>query len=296
MVILQHLRRVNMGLVTMEEAFALAEDKGAIGAFSTYDLYSAMGIIEGAERVNMPVIAMIGAPVLNVPQNEYIVKNMVALAKESKVPVVVHLDHAKDLATCIKAIRLGSSSVMIDGSTLSLEENISLTNKVKEVAKSVGVSIEAELGALAGIEDGEEEVAQKMTDPSHVKRFVDETEVDALAVSIGNAHGLYKGEPKLNFELLKEIESISSSPLVLHGGTGLSLKQFAKAVSLGIKKINIGTEVKREFIEAFVASHKKAPQSYDLIGIPQDCKESVAKMVADKLKFFGEKWKEQLAD
>ena len=279
-----------MALVTLREI--LQKHDGAVGAFSTYDLYTALGIIQGAEKADLPVIAMLGAPVISKPGNEYIGELLVTMAHRASVPVCVFLDHAKDFATCMKAIKLGFSAVMIDGSHLSLEENIEITNKVAEAAHSVGVSVEAEVGALAGLEDGEEVKAAKMTNPEHVSRFLAATQVDALAVSIGNAHGLYKGEPKLDFDLLKKLGGICNVPLVLHGGTGLTLEQFANGVQLGIKKINIGTEVKKTYMEAFIKTHEKNVDAWDMVGVPQACKNEVAAVVQQNLEFFAFKWKD----
>lgn len=282
-----------MSLVTLQEILKMHD--GAVGAFSTYDLYTAQGIVQGAEEAGLPVILMIGSAPLNKPGNDYVGQIMVQLAKEASVPVCVFLDHSKDFETCLKAMKLGFSAVMIDGSHLPLAENIAITNKVTEAAKALGVSVEAELGALAGIEDGEEVKQAKMTDPAHVEEFLSKTDVDGLAVSIGNAHGLYKGEPKLDFERLKTIKSISKDvPLILHGGTGLTLEQFANGVELGIKKINIGTEVKKTYIEAFINSHEENVSAYDMVGIPQACKNAVAKMVKEKLEFFAKGYKELL--
>ena len=274
-----------MALVTLKEI--LKEHDGAVGAFSTYDLFSAQGIIQGGEESGLPVILMIGHGPLNQPGNDYVGQIMVQLAREATVPACVFLDHSKDYATCMRAMKLGFSAVMIDGSHLPLEENIAITNKVTEAAHALGVSVEAELGALAGLEDGEEAKKAKMTDPAHVEEFLGKTSVDALAVSIGNAHGLYKGEPKLDFERLSTIEKISHGvPLVLHGGTGLTPEQFARGVQRGIKKINIGTEVKTTYIGAFIDTHEKNVSAYDMVGIPQACKNAVAAMVRDKLEFF----------
>ena len=132
-----------------------------------------------------------------------------------------------------------------------------------------------------------------MTDPAHVEDFLSKTSVDALAVSIGNAHGLYKGEPKLDFDRLKTIAKIAKDvPLVLHGGTGLTLEQFAKGLQVRIKKIKIGTEVKKTFIEPFIETHEKNVSAYDMVEMPQACKKAVAKMVKEKLEFFAKGWNE----
>lgn len=279
-----------MALITLEEVMKIHD--GAVGAFSTYDLFTAQGIISAAEETGRPVIAMIGAPILNRPGNEYIGEIMVTLAKRSSAKVCVFLDHAKDYASCLKAIRLGFSSVMIDGSYLSVEENIELTRKVAESAHSLGISVEAEIGALAGLEDGENVKTAKMAKPEHVAQFLNGVKVEALAVSIGNAHGLYKGEPNLNFDLLQKINQIAAIPLVLHGGTGLTKKQFATGIKFGMKKINIGTEVRRTYIEAFYNAHQIDVDSWDMAAMTQAGKNAVNVMVKDNLNFFAEKWRD----
>lgn len=283
-----------MALVTLKELFQLNKGKGAVGAFSTYDLFSAQGIIEGAERAGRPVIMMIGSAVLSKPGNEEIGRLMVELAQKSKVPTAVFLDHSKTFELCMKAICLGFSAVMIDGSYLPFDENVALTKKVMEAAHAVGVSVEAELGALAGIEDGEEVAEAKVTDPKDAEKFAELTKVDALALSIGNAHGLYKGVPHLHFEVLEETAKLIDTPLVLHGGTGLTQQQFAKAIDLSVKKVNIGTEIKRSYMDTFTRLHMENQQAYDMIGVPQLVKEAVAKTVEDNLNFFAEGWKAEI--
>ncbi len=283
-----------MALVSLKEILNLQKEKGAVGAFSTYDLFTAQGIIAGAEKVNKPVIMMIGSAVLSKPGNDEIGRLMVKLAKEAKVPVAVFLDHSKTFELCMKAIRLGFSAVMIDGSALPFEENVAVTKKVIEAAHAVGVSVEAELGALAGIEDGEAVADAKVTDPKDAAKFAELTNVDALALSIGNAHGLYKGIPHLHFDVLEETAKLIDTPLVLHGGTGLAKEQFAKAIDLSIKKVNIGTEIKRSFMDAFTSLHLENKEAYDFIGVPQKAKEAVAKTVEENLMFFAEGWKDAL--
>ncbi len=281
-----------MSLATLKEALEPKNKVFAVGAFSTYNLSSALGVIEGAEQVGLPVIAMMGAPVLNLSGNEKVAEALISLAEKSSVPVVVFLDHAKDFETCMKAMKLGFSAVMIDGSALSLKENITITNKVTEAAKAIGISVEAEIGALAGIEDGEEVKTKKMTDPKDVQIFLDATNLDGLAVSIGNAHGFYKGEPNLNFKLLKELNEISNVPLIMHGGTGLTQEQFAKGIQLGIKKINIGTEIRKTLIQSFIETHEKNDGDvWDMVSITKACTKAVSKVVAEKLIFFRNGWK-----
>ncbi|MDM8143084.1 class II fructose-bisphosphate aldolase [Megamonas hypermegale] len=282
-----------MALVSLKEILSLQE-KGAVGAFSTYDLFSAQGIIAGAEKANMPVILMIGSAVLSKPGNEEIGALMVKLAKEAKVPAAVFLDHSKTFELCMKAIQIGFSAVMIDGSYLPFDENVALTKKVVEAAHAVGVSVEAEIGALAGIEDGEAVADAKVTDPKDAAEFARLTNVDALALSIGNAHGLYKGVPHLHYEVLEGTAKLIDTPLVLHGGTGLSKEQFAKCIDLGVKKVNIGTEIKRSFMDTFTKVHMENVEAYDFIGAPQQAKAAVAKTVEENLKFFAQDWKNSL--
>ena len=283
-----------MALVTLKELLGNIKDKGAVGAFSTYDLFTAQGIIAGAEKVNMPVILMIGSGPLSKPGNFEVGKLMVKLAQEAKVPAAVFLDHSKSFELCMKAIQLGFSSVMIDGSHLPFEENVALTKKVVEAAHAVGVSVEAELGALAGIEDGESVANAKVTDPKDAAKFVELTNVDAMALSIGNAHGLYKVVPNLHYDVLEETAKLIDTPLVLHGGTGLSKEQFAKCIDLGVKKVNIGTEIKRSFMDTFTNLHLQDKEAYDFVNIPQKAKEAVANTVEQNLRFFAEGWKSEL--
>jgi fructose-bisphosphate aldolase class II len=236
---------------------------------------------------------MIGARVLNQPGNDEIGRVMVHLADKAKVPIVVFLDHSSDFATCMKAMRLGFSAVMIDGSALPFEENIVLTQKIAEAAYSLGVSVEGELGALAGLEDGAES-SLMLTNPKDIPLFTNRTGVDALAISIGNAHGLYHGIPHLHFEVLNDSAKLTDTPLVLHGGTGLSRKQFAQAVDLSVRKINIGTEIKRAYMDTFMKLHSANTRSYDLIGVPQQVKKAVARTVQEYLDFFADGWSKEL--
>ncbi|VBB07737.1 ketose-bisphosphate aldolase class-ii [Lucifera butyrica] len=283
-----------MPIATLKDVLKSGQEKGAVGAFSTYDLFTAQGVIAGAERAGLPVITMVGAPVLDKPGNEEVGKIVVQLAEQAKVPVVVLLDHAKSFESCVKAIRLGFSAVMIDGSHLSIEDNVKVTKKVVEAAKAVGVSVEGELGALAGAEDGETVMRAKMTNPLDVPSFAEATGVDALAISIGNAHGLYKGKPMLDFNILEKSCASTETPLVLHGGTGIDRKQFARSIQFGMRKINIGTEIKVTYMDTFTQLHTGNREAYDLIGVPQACKQAVANVVESYVRFFSNGWKEEI--
>ena len=166
---------------------------------------------------------------------------MVAAAKAASTPVAVHFDHGKTMEKISEALEIGFTSVMFDGSHLPLDENIAQTNEVIKKARQYGAAVEAEIGCVGGSEDGSEDIAINCTKPEDAVRFENETGVDALAIAIGNAHGNYKSTPKLRFDILEEVEKLTKTPLVLHGGTGITPDDFVKCSKTGIKKINIAT-------------------------------------------------------
>ncbi|MDP0494386.1 MAG: class II fructose-bisphosphate aldolase [Fusobacterium sp. JB021] len=216
--------------------------KYGVGAFNVANMEMIIGAIRAAEELDTPIILQIAEVRLNYSPLELIGPMMVAAAKNAKVPVAVHLDHGLTLETIKKALDLGFSSVMIDGSKLPLEENIELTKKVVKMAKEYDADVEAEIGVVGGSEDGTEKNEIKYTDLDEALRLAEETGIEAMAVAIGNAHGVYKKEPKLNFEILKKIhESLKETRLVLHGGSGISQEDFRKTIKNGITKLNVAT-------------------------------------------------------
>jgi len=231
-----------MPLVNMKTLLADAQ-KGdyAVGSFSIANMEMVLGVIKAAEEVNAPIILQIAEVRLNHSPLALIGPLMIAAAKRAKVPVAVHLDHGTTLPCIQQALDLGFTSVMFDGSHLSLEENIRLTKQVVAMAKPFGAAVEAEIGCVGGSEDGSEDIAMRCTSPDQAVRFAAETGVDALAVAIGNAHGNYKETPHLRFDILQEIRDRVSVPLVLHGGTGILPEEFKQCFHTGIKKINIAT-------------------------------------------------------
>lgn len=229
-------------LVNMKTLLADAE-KGnyAVGSFSVANMEMVLGVIQAAEELNAPIILQIAEVRLKQSPLEVIGPLMVAAAKGAKVPVAVHFDHGKTMEKITQALEVGFTSVMFDGSHLPLGENIAMTNKVIEKAKLYGAAVEAEIGCVGGSEDGSEDIAINCTDPSDAVRFEKETGVDALAIAIGNAHGNYKSTPKLRFDILEKVEEMTKTPLVLHGGTGITPDDFVRCSKTGIKKINIAT-------------------------------------------------------
>lgn len=229
-------------LVNMRDLLADAE-KGnyAVGSFSVANMEMVLGAVQAAEELNAPIILQIAEVRLKQSPLEIIGPLMVAAAKSAKVPVAVHFDHGKTLEKINQALEIGFTSVMFDGSHLPLDENIAMTNRVIESAKKYDAAVEAEIGCVGGSEDGSEDIAINCTKPEDAVKFERETGVDALAVAIGNAHGNYKATPKLRFDILETVDKMTKTPLVLHGGTGISPDDFVRCSKTGIKKINIAT-------------------------------------------------------
>lgn len=213
----------------------------AVGSFSVANMEMILGVIKAAEETNSPIILQIAEVRLNHSPLSVIGPAMLAAAKNAKVPVAVHLDHGTTLECIKKALELGFTSVMFDGSHLPLEENIAQTKRVVEMAKPYGAAVEAEIGCVGGSEDGSVDIAINCTSPEQAKKFYAETGVDALAIAIGNAHGNYKETPHLRFDILNEVHNSVDVPLVLHGGTGISEEDLIRCRKNGIKKINIAT-------------------------------------------------------
>ncbi len=236
-----------MPLVTNKEVLDAANEGGyAVGAFNINNMEIAQSIVTTASEMNAPVILAASQGAISYAGIEYLEAIVKVAASKTDTPVTLHLDHGTDFNVILQCIQHGFTSVMIDGSHLPFEENIALTKRVVEVAHPCGVSVEAELGRLVGVEDNisVDEKDAVFTRPDEAVQFVEETDVDSLAVAIGSAHGIYKGEPKLDFERLEKIDNKVDIPLVLHGASGIPEESIVKAVKLGINKINIDTEIR----------------------------------------------------
>ncbi|PRR86797.1 D-tagatose-1,6-bisphosphate aldolase subunit GatY [Clostridium luticellarii] len=219
-------------------------NKYAVGSFNVYNFETIKGVLESADELKKPVIVAFGEKYLDNmdPETVYAVVN--SLSKNIDTPVALHLDHCKSFDHIIQAVRAGFTSVMFDGSSLDFKENLKRTGEITSIAHAVGVTVEAELGALTlGEYSNEDDGRQIYTDPDQAEEFVSETKVDALAVSIGTVHGMYKGEPKIDIDVLKAISSKIETPLVLHGGSGTPEATIRECISNGICKINVNTEI-----------------------------------------------------
>lgn len=231
-------------LTGLKDILNIAEqEKKAIGMFNASGFDSLQAIIGAAEELNEPVI-LAHAEVHNIYNDISLVgPAMLAIARKAKVPVCVHLDHGMSLKMIYRALRIGFTSVMIDASALPFEENVRITKHVTEIAHSMNVDVEAELGRLVTDEKGTTELIERKAEDFYTKAseaeiFVNNTQIDALAISFGTSHGFYKAQPKLNFSVIEECRKTTKLPLVMHGGSGVSAEGFQNAISAGIRKIN----------------------------------------------------------
>ncbi|QEK11503.1 class II fructose-1,6-bisphosphate aldolase [Crassaminicella thermophila] len=277
-------------LVSGRQILNHAHENGyAVGAFNVNNMEQVQAIIEAAEETKSPVIIQASQGGLKYAGVEYIAAMAKVAAEKASVPVAIHLDHGTDFKQIMACLRNGFTSVMIDGSHYELEENIRKTKQIVEMAHAVGVSVEAELGKIGGVEDdiSVDEKDATYTDPDEAERFVKETGVDYLAIAVGTAHGPYKGEPKLDFDRIKVIKERLNMPLVLHGSSGVPEESIKKAVSLGINKINIDTDIRMAFhkaVKAFVADN---PDVYDPRKIVGPARIAMKEVIAEKMKMFG---------
>lgn len=279
-----------MPLVSLADLLTKADRENyAIGAFNCNNMEIVQSIINAAGTENSPVIVQASQGAIKYAGLGFIIALVRQAAETSSIPVVLHLDHGTSFEQVMQCIRFGFTSVMYDGSALPLEENIAETRRVVEIARVFGVSVEAELGRIGGTEDdiSVSEAEALFTDPGEAERFVEETGVDALAVAVGTAHGLYKGEPKLDFGRLAEINRRVPCPLVLHGSSGLPDKNITEAIGRGVRKINIDTNIREAFVGAMHRVMEKNPDEIDPRKILGPAREAAAEVIAQKIRLFG---------
>lgn len=231
-------------LVNLNSVLLKAQkEKYGVGLFNTTDTDMLQGVIEGAEALNSPVIIGTAEVLLPYGELKLIAPSLIAKAKSAKVPVVLHYDHGLTFDRCIEALQLGFTSVMFDGSTSSFEENVLATKEIVKIAHSMGATVEGEIGHVGMAASSDNLLTDMYTTKEEAVEFCAKTGVDALAVAIGSAHGVYKTKPMLNFERLREIHNATNVPLVLHGGSGLSDDDFRQVIKDGISKVNIFTDL-----------------------------------------------------
>ncbi len=276
-----------MPLVQMKDLLIKANQENyGVGAFSVANMEMVMGAIQAAEELRSPLILQIAEVRLNHSPIHLIGPLMVAAAKKATAPIAVHFDHGMTFEKIKETLEIGFSSVMFDGSHYPLEENIQRTKEVVELAKQYGATVEAEIGRVGGSEDGSEDIEMMLTSTKEAKRFAEETDVHALAVAIGNAHGVYNGDPDLRLDRLQEINRIVDIPLVLHGGSGISPEDFKKCIQHGVRKINVATATFQNIVSTVNTAALNTPYS-DYFTYHQDVIEAAYENVKNHMLIFG---------
>lgn len=281
-----------MALVKMKDLLRRAEEKNiGCGAFSVGNMEMVRGAIRAAEELDTPIILQIAEVRLKNSPLHLMGPMMVQAAKEAKVDVAVHLDHGLTFETVDKALELGFTSVMLDASTLPFEENIARVKAVVEKARKYGATVEAELGFVGGSEDGSCDHGIRCTDPDDAVVYARETGIDALAVAIGNAHGNYPVAPTLAFDVLEKIHEKVDIPLVLHGGSGITDKDFQKAISLGIRKVNIAT-ASFNSLTAHVEKYMESTDKHNFFDLNEAMVQGTYENVKKHILVFNEPYQE----
>ncbi|MCI3983357.1 class II fructose-1,6-bisphosphate aldolase [Bacillus vallismortis] len=279
-----------MAFVSMKELLEDAKrEHYAIGQFNINGLQWTKAILQAAEEEQSPVIAAASDRLIDYLGGFKTVAAMVNTLMEElsiTVPVVLHLDHGSSVERCKQAIDAGFSSVMIDGSHSPIDQNITMTKEVADYAKLHGVSVEAEVGTVGGMEDGLVG-GVKYADLHECQRLVEETNIDALAAALGSVHGKYQGEPKLGFKEMEEIAKTTNIPLVLHGASGIPADQIARTIQLGHAKININTECMVAWAEKTRVMFENNPDLYEPRAYMTPGIDAVKETVKSKMREFG---------
>lgn len=277
-----------MALVTTARMLRDADQNGyAIGAFNVENMEMVMAVVKACEELRAPAILQTTSSTVKYAGLDLYLANVATVANRASVPIAMHLDHGSSFEIAMQALRTGYTSIMIDGSKYALEENIALTKRVIDACKPSAIPVEAELGKVGGKEDDVNCDDPRYTDPDDAGRFVNETGVSSLAVAIGTAHGVYKGEPKLDIDRLSEIRKAVSIPLVLHGASGVPDDAVRECIRRGISKVNFATELRIAYsdgVKSFLKENPDAfdPKKYGAVGM-----ENVTKLVAEKILVLG---------
>ncbi len=278
-----------MPLVTTKEMLLRAQaGHYAVGAFNVENMEMVMAVVQAAEESRAPVIMQTTPSTVKYAGLDYYLAMAKAAAERATVPVAMHLDHGDSFELAMQALRTGYTSIMIDGSHDSFEDNIALTRRVTDACAPSGVPVEAELGKVGGKEDDlEGGDGNPFTDPQQAKEFVERTCVDSLAVAIGTAHGLYKGVPKLDFDRLSAIRELVSIPLVLHGASGVPDEAVRESIRRGICKVNFATELRIAFSDGVKKYLAEDPDAFDPKKYCKVGRAGVVALVKEKIALCG---------
>lgn len=280
----------NNRIVNTVEMFQKAsEEKYAIPAFNIHNLETFQVVVDTAAELNSPVILASTPGTISYSGGDYLVSMGSAAAERYEIPIALHLDHFESFEEIKKYIDFGFKSVMIDASHHPFYENVKIVKQVVEYAHEHGVSVEAELGRLGGVEDDlvVDEKDAIFTNPEQAREFIELTGIDSLAVAIGTAHGLYKGEPKIDFERLEDIHSVVNIPLVLHGASDIPDAMVKRTIKLGICKVNIATDLKIPFSNAVKQYFNENPDANDPRKYMTPGKEAMKEVVVEKILMCG---------
>ena len=277
-----------MPLVTSEQMLLDAQRGGyAVGAFNVEDMEMVKAVIAAAEEMHAPVMLQTTPSTVKYGKLETYAAIVAVEAKKASVPVCIHLDHGNSFELAVQAIKAGYTSVMIDGSHESFEDNIAVTKKVADVARACGIPVEAELGKVGGKEDDLQADADTNTDPREAKEFVERTGVSSLAIAIGTAHGFYAGTPVLDKERISAIKEVVSVPLVLHGASGLSDEDVKECVQRGMCKVNFATELRVAYTGAGKKLLAEQPDTFDPKKLGIVGMEAVKELVKGRIQVCG---------
>lgn len=261
----------------------------AVPAFNIHNLETFQVVVDTSEELRSPVILAATPSTVEYADRDYLIALTKAAMEKHTVPIAFHLDHHEDVAAIKRTIAAGCRSVMIDASLLPFEQNVTTVKDIVDFAHVSGATVEAELGALVGIEDDlvREKKDGQYTDPDEAAAFVEKTGIDTLAVAIGTAHGLYKGTPKLDFDRLARIHEKVSIPLVLHGASDVPDRLVQKAISLGICKVNVATDLKIPFSNAIKDFFRDNPSATDPRKYLTPAKQAMKETVRHKIEICG---------
>ncbi|REK71707.1 class II fructose-1,6-bisphosphate aldolase [Paenibacillus paeoniae] len=279
-----------MPLVSMNEFLPKAKaNKFAVGQFNMNNLEFAQATVEAAMEENSPFIYGVSEGALKYMGIEFTVAMAEAAAKKSGLPIALHLDHGSSFEVAMKCIRAGFSSVMFDGSHYGLEENIALTKEVVKAARAMGVSVEGELGTIGGVEDdlSVDEADATLANAEEAIRFYEETGVDCLAIAVGTAHGMYKGEPKIHYDIIQKVADAIPVPVVLHGGSGVPDEAIRLSVQAGVGKINVNTENQVAFTTTIREVLSANGEVFDPRKYLTPARAAMKAVIQEKIRLFG---------
>jgi fructose-bisphosphate aldolase class II len=274
-------------LIRLTELFEAADGRGAFGAFTCYDLETVRAVLDTGDERGRPVTILVSAGSFRSQHGEAFLAAVLRYADQAPARSCVQVDHLVDLQLVARALELGAPAVMVDGSRLPFEENVALGREAVAIARSIGADVEVELGRIEGDEDvAQASRAGALTDPEEARRFVQETGAQCLAVSVGNSHGRYASPPTLDWYRLQELAENVDVPLALHGASGIPDADVRRAIELGIRKVNVNTDLRIAYLDATAAGLDRVRESAALAELHETQVAAVSALVAEKLEHY----------